>query len=269
MFCPYSCKCPEGIKQSYPLYAEDNHYIVQAGDTLYAISRFYNISLDDMIEANPCIEPENITPGQIISIPLAVSQISCPTGATAYIIQKGDTFYSIARRFKMHLSPLLKANPGINPDALLVGQTIYIPTISSIYTNAAYRIRLVYPYRWSKIDNERYEGIDGFFQISAISCNESLEMVSTSEAHHRHKPYGTQPVISKALTVSSESFMIIPSEDQPMEMRGQSALIVKYDSPVEIKDTSYEYLMIWADNNHIKDIAATLEFLPANNYVSI
>lgn len=250
MLYPYSNK-----------HSESNNYIVQTGDTLYAISRFYNTSLDDLIAANPDIEPDNILPGQLIFIPLAAPTANCPIGATAYTIEKGDTFYSIARKFKIHLSPLLKSNPGINPDALLIGQKICIPMINSNYINEIYKIRFIYPYLWSKINNERYAGIDGFFQIAVIPGNESLEEVCSNEAHNKHKPYGTQPTISMTLTAGRKSCMIIPSEDQLMEMRGQSALIVKYDVPIEIQGASYGYLLIWTDKKHIKDIAETLEFL--------
>lgn len=257
----YPAKCPAIIKQQYPLFPETNHYTVQAEDTLYAISRFYNISLDDMIDANPYIEPENILPGQVLYIPLAIEQVKCPIGTAAYTIQKDDTIYSIARKFKMRLSPLLKSNPGINPDAVLIGQKICIPRISSNYTNEVYRIKLVYPYRWSRISNERYEGIDGFFHISSIPGNGPMEEICNKEAHHKYKPYGTQPSISETLTAGNSSCIIMPSEDQLMDMRGQSALIVKYDTPIEIDGISYGYLIIWTDKNHIKDIADTLEFL--------
>ena len=261
MFCPYSNEFSASTNKGYSLCPNSNHYVVQEGDTLYAISRFYNISLDAMLEANPYIEPSHMLPGQVLCIPLATQPITCPTGATAYTIQKGDTFYSIAKSFNMHLSPLLKANSNINPDALLIGQSICIPTISSNYTNETYRIRLVYPYRWSKINNKRYEGIDGFFQVSAISSSGTLEELCSNEAHHKLKPYGTQPAINRTLANGNESCMIIPSEDQPMEMRGQSALIAEYDKPIEIEGTSYEYLIIWTDKNHIVDISDTLEFL--------
>ncbi|MDD4504400.1 MAG: peptidase M56, partial [Clostridiaceae bacterium] len=114
---------------------------------------------------------------------------------------------------------------------------------------------------WSKIDNERYEGIDGFFQVSAISNSAALEEVCSNEAHHKLKPYGSQPTIINTAVDNRKACFIIPSADQPMEMRSQSALIAVYDKPIYIEGTSYEYLIIWTHKNHLKDISDTLEFL--------
>jgi LysM repeat protein len=240
---------------------ENNFYEMQEGDTFYKISKLYNISLDDLIEANHYIDPDLIHPGQIVNIPLTASKANCPIGATTYIVQKGDTFYSIAKKFKMRLSELLKANPYVNPDALLIGQSLCLPMISSSYINETYRIKFIYPYLWSKIDNERYAGIDGFFQVSAISRDVALEEVCSHEAHHKLKPYGTQPAIIKAEVDGHKACFIIPSADQPMEMRNQSALIAVYDKPIDINGTSCKYLIVWTEKNHLKDISDTLVFL--------
>ncbi len=241
--------------------SENNRHIVQWGDTLYAISRFYNVSLDALVETNPEVDPGNILPGHSIIIPLAVPSPNCPTGATDYTIQKGDTFYSIAKNFRLHLTPLLKANPGLNPDALLIGQKICIPAIYSSYVSETYGIKLIYPYLWSRVNDERYEGIDGFFQISAIPGDDPLDEIASLEAYHKLKPYGTQPLISRLQINSAECCMILPSEDQLHEMRGQAALIIKYNTPRIIRGISCGYLMILTDNAHIADIVETLELL--------
>jgi TolB protein len=161
----------------------------------------------------------------------------------------------------MRLSALLKANPNVNPDALLVGQCICIPMISSTYTNCAYKVKFAYPYRWSKIDNERYAGIDGFFQVSVVSSDATLEEICSREAHHKLRPYGTHPDISNTTIAGREVCFIIPSSDQTMEMRSQSALIAKYVTPVELEGISYPFLVIWTDKNHLRDIASSLELL--------
>ena len=243
-----------------PAPAEQNWYIVQEGDTLYSISKFYNISLDDLIEANPNLEPDRLLPGLEISIPLAAQPADCPFGATTYTVQRNDTFYSIAKKFKMRLSELLKSNPDLNPDALLIGQIICLPKISSSYSNEAYRVRFRYPYLWSRFDSKRHEGIDGFFQISAISGDAAPEEICKKEAYHKLKPYGTHPTISRTEFCGRQAFFITPSSDQPKEMRGQSALIVEYSEPVEIEGNSCRYFILWTDKEHLHDIADTLEF---------
>jgi len=243
---------------------EDNCYVVKAGDTIYEISKFYNIPLDDLIEANPDIEPDLILPGQALCIPQASSLVNCPIGASIYTVQKGDTFYSIAKRCKMRLSALLNANPNINPDALLIGQSICIPMISSSFTSETYKVKVKYPYLWSKIDNNRYAGIDGFLQVFAISSDAELMDVCGNEAYHKLKPYGTSPTIAQATIDGHKACFIIPSSDQPMEMRSQSALIVKYDRPIEHEGTNLKYLIVQTDKDHLKDIADTLELLDKN-----
>lgn len=111
----------------YPPCPERNYYTIRPGDTLYSIARFFNVSLDDLLEANPGIEPERLFVGQIICIPLATPPVRCPAGTFSYTIQPGDTFYGIARRYNISVNALTRANPNINPNALLIGQTICVP----------------------------------------------------------------------------------------------------------------------------------------------
>lgn len=49
-----------------------------------------------------------------------------------YIVQPGDTLFSIANRFGISLQALLAANPGLQPGLVFVGQLITIPTGGSI-----------------------------------------------------------------------------------------------------------------------------------------
>ena len=51
----------------------------------------------------------------------------CPSGTIPYTIRLGDTLYRIANRYNVFLNDLIKANLGINPYLLMIGQVICIP----------------------------------------------------------------------------------------------------------------------------------------------
>lgn len=48
-------------------------YIIQQGDTLYKIANQYGISIQDVINANPGVDPYNLHVGQIIRVPTAAT----------------------------------------------------------------------------------------------------------------------------------------------------------------------------------------------------
>ncbi len=114
-------------QERFPSCPEGNFYTVRASDTLYSIARRFNISVDDLQEANPFVEPETLQIGEVICIPVATPPVTCPEGARSYSIQSGDTFYSLARRFNTTVDNLRRLNSGINPDALLIDQVICVP----------------------------------------------------------------------------------------------------------------------------------------------
>lgn len=57
-----------------------------------------------------------------------INQHSCPPGTTSYTIRSGDTFYQIAIRNNITLDALIRANPGVDPNRLFIGQIICIPS---------------------------------------------------------------------------------------------------------------------------------------------
>ena len=51
----------------------------------------------------------------------------CPPSYVVYVVQPGDTLWKIARRYRTTVEELIRANPGIDPDRLQVGQKICVP----------------------------------------------------------------------------------------------------------------------------------------------
>ena len=52
----------------------------------------------------------------------------CPSDSTPYTVQRGDSFYLIARKFGIDVRDLLNANPNITAGRLLVGDVLCVPT---------------------------------------------------------------------------------------------------------------------------------------------
>ena len=115
------------LQQQPPPCPQKNFYNVRPGDTLNEIAQRFNVSLDDLIEANPGVDPDALNVGQVICIPLATLPVACPQGSITYIIRPGDNFYRIALRFNIAVADVVRANPNVNPNALLVGQRICVP----------------------------------------------------------------------------------------------------------------------------------------------
>ncbi len=65
-------------------------------------------------------------------------------GYDVYTIQQGDTFYDIAHGYNTNLALLLAANPGLNPDSLMIGQRIVVPYgIDVVDTNIGYTYEIL------------------------------------------------------------------------------------------------------------------------------
>jgi LysM repeat protein len=105
-------------------------YIVQWGDTLFSIANRFGTTVEALMAANGLTSPL-IYVGQRLTIPSSTS-IVAPEPSTGYIVQYGDTLYSIARRFGVQVEALMRANGLYNPHFIYVGQKLAIPHSTAI-----------------------------------------------------------------------------------------------------------------------------------------
>lgn len=104
-------------------------YVVQPGDTLFLIARRHGLTLEEILRANPQItNPQLIMPGEVVFIPARVAPAPPPGMFRRYVVQPGDTMFLIARKFGISLQELVRANPGVDPDLILPGQVINVPS---------------------------------------------------------------------------------------------------------------------------------------------
>jgi len=114
------------ISITQPVAAQSNGpiYIVQSGDTLSYIASRFNVSLNDLIAANPTVDPNILSAGQQIVIP----GLEGVTGILeTEVISFGDTLRSLSRRTQVSDAQLIKLNRLISPTELYVGISMIVP----------------------------------------------------------------------------------------------------------------------------------------------
>jgi murein DD-endopeptidase MepM/ murein hydrolase activator NlpD len=100
-------------------------YIVQAGDTLSFIASRFNVTVNDLIAANPTLDPNILSEGQQIVIP----GLEGVTGVLeTEIISFGDSLRSLSRRTQVEDEQLKKLNRLVSPTELYVGTSLIVPT---------------------------------------------------------------------------------------------------------------------------------------------
>lgn len=107
-------------------------YTVVAGDTLAAIARRYGTTIDELVRLNNIANPNVLSLGQQLIVPVADGTTPATGGTSTgqgqtYVVQKGDTLLSIARRFGVTVAQLQAANNIANPDRIYPGQVLVIP----------------------------------------------------------------------------------------------------------------------------------------------
>ena len=106
------------------------YYVVQPRDTLDHIGAYYQISSEELQQAN-CLQTTELLPGSGIYVPPLSIQTPVACGAPyswiSYIVQPYDTLYSLGQAYNVTVTELQRANCMGGSTLLRVGQRIYVP----------------------------------------------------------------------------------------------------------------------------------------------
>lgn len=120
----------------------DTTYVVQKGNTLYSLSKKFQLTVGELRAANNLSESDVIKVGQKITIPEAdigtaaalsstnSKSISNSTKTKVYTVQKGDTLYSLARKNNISVADLMVLNNFDSSKVIKIGEKIKIPDLA-------------------------------------------------------------------------------------------------------------------------------------------
>ncbi|MEE3411173.1 MAG: M23 family metallopeptidase [Treponema sp.] len=126
------------------LFADTTH-LVEKGETLYSISRKYQITVSELRAANGLSESDVLKFGQKLNIPTpdienaaTLNSASLSSGSSyssenleTYVAQKGDTYYGIARERGIKVAELFALNNLGSDASLKAGQKLKVPAKAS------------------------------------------------------------------------------------------------------------------------------------------
>ena len=105
------------------------YHTIKQGETLYRLSKNYNISIENILKLNPGVSPENFKIGTVIKIvanaPKTEKRETTVTVMKSYIAETGDNLKKIAKRTGVDIDDLEDANPNVGK--VKTGMTIQIP----------------------------------------------------------------------------------------------------------------------------------------------
>ncbi len=122
---------PDKMLLEYYLYA------VKSGDTLFALSLHYGVSVDMILQYNPGLRPNALKIGRKLVIP-AIKKVAAFAGkkdradlnfSGVYLVKKGDTLWSIALAHNIQVETLAERNNlGVN-SILSLGKQLRVPIL--------------------------------------------------------------------------------------------------------------------------------------------
>ena len=103
---------------------------VEKGETLYSLSKRYGVPIEEMVASNPALS-DGLKAGQKLKIPFDGSRTEKAEKKpkrkfNVHVVAKGETLYSISRRYAISVDALMADNGNIDPSKLSVGTKLYI-----------------------------------------------------------------------------------------------------------------------------------------------
>ena len=111
----------------------ESTYTVKKGDSLYSIANKYNTTAEELKRINN-LTSNTLSIGQVLKLPSdKPNKIEQEKNTITYTVQKGDSLYSIARKYSTTIDKIKDLN-NLTTNLLSIGQVLLIPTDTNLET---------------------------------------------------------------------------------------------------------------------------------------
>ena len=279
------------IASNFP---EKTHEVLPK-ETLYGIAKQHNIVIEDLYKINPDLEKDGLKIGQIIKIPQTaleyltvtanaeksdetkkatiseeniskneaiVSQKSeekarISTEGSTYEVLPKESFYSIAKKHKITIADLQKANPELGTKPLKVGQKIFVPVKED--ANSSLIVLKVEKEKGIKTEKEVAVVTKPTMEVKDESPGITHEVLPKESLYSIAKQYGitlsdlqkaNQKLRNKSLKVGQEinipvkadanSSLIVEKEAEKKEVKAEKEIAIVPKGDIEVKNAETE-----------------------------
>lgn len=119
-----------GVQDSIGVEKKDGKRFVlhrlEAKETLYALSRKYGVSVDEIKKANADVNINELKVGQVLRVPSPEKTTAANKNTSTHIVIAGETLYSIAKKYNVSVDEMKKINPTA-VSGISIGDELLIP----------------------------------------------------------------------------------------------------------------------------------------------
>ena len=115
------------------------YYVVQQGDLVSELAAQFGVSLEQIQEANPLVDLDQVPVGLRLAIPVPADTVVEPVpvyDGLTYSVQPGDTLNAIALRYSVEPDELVLLNELASADDLQIGQILRLPDHAAVSSAA-------------------------------------------------------------------------------------------------------------------------------------
>ena len=250
----YTRELQENERITIPLFNKTNdmvqkgvqgqkRYVVKPQETLWKIAKNHNVSLEELERINKKekgFNPNNLKEGQEIWVPASAidsSEPEVPTRPTTnkelvlYLIEKGEGFYSLERKFGLSQSDIVKLNPTMK-DGLKNDAQIWIPKENyDRYKNTAFTSTPNYDFESSNNTLRSASSPNNVKEISYILPFKVADIGATNKAAALKSRLTDNKITPVATDFYSGALIALDS----LQKMGYKFKVNVYDSEGDIK----------------------------------